>query len=240
MGNKAGGAIAAYGGGVGGWLLKGAKNDRTSGKRANASQFFADAYQNTENYLLPYDELVRLGRVKNGVNTYGLAPNESRFSHALSQYQDALESSDPLIGKYSKVVNDGLQGIENGGIPDDMRRSITESLRSTQAQRGILDSNVGAIEEVVRLMGGSEAVRSQRLNEARAYFNDITGPAISALAPTLPMNLQLQTGAYAANQQRSQAADAMLTKQWGQGLSFASDVIGAVAGGAAAGKGAAA
>lgn len=211
-------------------VARGIKNDRTPGDRANANQWMSDAYRSIESYLLPYDQLVATGRVQPGQNEYGLRGNESRFSRALSAYEDQLAASNPIFGQYRDTVQSGLAGIENGGIPDDMRRSITEGLRDTQARRGILDSNVGAVEEVVRLMGGSEAVRAQRLSQAQDYFSGVTAGGINALMPSLGLNLGLQQNAYGSNQQRSQNAYGNLMQQWGLGLDTAGGLIGIGAG----------
>lgn len=212
-------------------------NDRTPGNRANANQMLDSSFTTAENYFLPYEELVRLGRLQPGQNPQNLLPGQSRFGRAISTYEDQLAAADPAFARYRQTIQHGLDGIENGGIPDDLRRTITENLRSSQAQRGIIDSNVGAIEEAVRLAGGSEMVRAQRLAEQRAYFGDVTQGAIQSFLPTLGMNLGLQTNAQQFNQQRSQAGNAMLASQWGMGLNFGSDVIGAIAAGSIASGG---
>jgi len=189
-----------------------------------------NAYNTFENLTMSYDDLVALGRIKAGQDYYGLQGGESRLGRLVEGYQDTLSASDPIFAAYRQQVSGGLAGIENGGIPDDFRRTITENLRASQAQRGIIDSNVGAIEEAVRLAGGTEAIRQQRLAEAQNYFNGVTRGAIGAFMPDLSMFLGAQAQTSAFNQARGQAGNEMLMNQWGLGLDTAGGLIGAGAG----------
>lgn len=205
------------------WL----KNDRTPGHQmGGAAGRINKAYTFAENSLLSYDDLVGLGRIKAGSDYYGLKGGESRVGRLVEGYQDTLAGSDPIFAAYRQQVTEGMQGLENGGIPSDLRRSITEGLRDSQARRGILDSNTAAVEEVVRLMGGQEAVRAQRLNEANNYFNSVTSGALAAFMPSLQGYLGTQYQSDAFNQARKQAGMDTLLKQWDQGL----DVAGTIAG----------
>ena len=158
--------------------------NRTKGAADNALRGGAgNQFRFLENLLLPYEDLLAMGRLEGNKDYRGMQPGETRLGRAIEGYTDTLASSDPIFAQYQQTVLGGLEGIENGGIPNDLRRSITESLRSSQASRGILDSNTAAIEEVVRLMGGSEMVRSQRLAEAQNYFGQVTAGALQSLLP---------------------------------------------------------
>lgn len=150
------------------------------------------AYRELENSMLSYNELVNMGRIKEGQRYAGLSGDQSRFSRALGGYQDALAASNPAFAKYRALMEQGMAGLETGGIPNDFRRSITENIRQAQASRGILDSDTAAIEEAVRLMGGQEAIRGQRINEINQYFGNILGPGINASMPSLGMELGIQ------------------------------------------------
>lgn len=211
------------------------KNDRTPGNRmGSAGSRINSAYNTFEGLTMSYDDLVGLGRIKAGSDYYGLKGDETRLGRMVENYQDSLATSDPIFAAYRQQVTSGMEGLENGGIPNDLRRSITEGLRASQASRGLLDSSTSAVEEVVRLMGGQEAVRSQRLAEANNYFNNVTRGAIGAFMPDLAgfLGTQYQTDAF--NQARSQAGNDMLMGQWGMGMDLAGSIAGGV--GAAMGK----
>lgn len=219
-------------------LLKNAKFTHSSGDRAKtAEDRISSGYNNAELYLLPYDELVKLGRINPGNNPYNLGAGESRLSRLVSGYEDSLAKADPIFAQYRDATRKGLEGIQNGGIPDDLRRSITEGLRSSQASRGILDSNTAAIEEVVRLMGGSEAVRGQRLQAASDYFRQVTGGAAASFMPDLSTYLGTESNSNSYNLQRWGAGQQQF--QWGvnQGINVGSDIIGAIAAGGIGGGG---
>jgi hypothetical protein len=146
------------------------------------------SFEGIEGLLMSFEDLTAMGRIDYGSRPvpkfYRDNPTQSRFGHALKGYEDSLAAADPAFAAYQKTIQSGLEGIESG-IPDDLRRSITENIRSSQAQRGIIDSNVAGIEEVVRLMGGQEAVRGQRLAQADQYFNSAVMPGISGLLPQI-------------------------------------------------------
>ncbi len=159
---------------------------KSASDRALRNSSIGNTFVDLTNLTLSYNELVESGRVRPGAKAFrGLQGDESLLSHAIGSYEDQLAKADPIFGQYRNSVQAGLKGLENGGIPDDMRRSITENLRSSQASRGILDSNTAAIEEVVRLMGGQEAIRSQRLGEAQDYFGSVTQGALNAFLPNV-------------------------------------------------------
>ncbi len=211
-----------------GYGLSGAKNDHSMGRRLKGpSKRINDAYGFAEDSMLSYDDLVSLGRIKPGQDYYGLKGGESRVSRLVEAYQDSLSASDPVFAKYRQLTQERLEGLESG-IPNDLRRSITESLRDTQARRGIIDSNVGALEEAVRLMGGQEAITAQRLAEASAYFNQVTMPAFGQFMPGLDrfLGTEYQTNLY--NMNREVAGAGIQNDRIGMGL----DVVGTIAGAA--------
>lgn len=155
---------------------------------------YESAFGQAENILLSYDDLVASGRIADGSKYYGISGGESRLSQALGAYEQSLVAGSDVFRGYRDLVSSGLNATS--GIPDDLRRSITEELRQAQASRGIVDSNVAATEEVVRLMGGQEAVRAQRLAQAQEYFGSVLGSGIQRLAPDV-------NSIYASELQRS-------------------------------------
>ena len=233
MGKKGGIIGGITGGGIGagiGGLLGGGKashSPRTPRQLAGYGQF-QQGFNAIDALLMPVDELLKNGLIDAGSlpGYKGLQAGQSRFGRAVENYQDQLASADPIFGQYRKTVEAGLRGIENGGIPDDLRRSITENLRSAQASRGILDSNTAAIEEVVRLAGGQEAIRAQRLGEAQNYFGQVTNNVARMFAPSLQSYLQAQFGAGELNLGRAQIS-ADMTKDI---MSGARDTAGGIGG----------
>lgn len=207
-------------------LIDKMKWDRTPGDRMpSANRRVNDAYGGLEGMLLPYDELVRLGRVKPGQDYYGLQGNESRAGRLIEGYQDTLAAADPIFGSYRQAVQSGMEGVARGDIPDDFRRTLTEDIRKAQAGRGILDSDVAAIEEAVRLSGGREAVRAQRLAEADRYFSGVTQGALGAFMPTLGTYLNADAESRAFNQQRANNAQAETWRRIGLGTDIAGSII---------------
>lgn len=78
-------------------------------------------------------------------------------------------------------VDDLLEGVFSGDLPDDVRRSITEDVRGAQSARGILESGVGAVEEASRLAGGRERFRSARIQQVAGLLSGVAGPGLSLL-----------------------------------------------------------
>jgi len=168
----------------GGILLK-----EKSGRQhaPTASEILNQQQLDFENFLLPYDELVRLGRVdpnNKASGFYGLGGGESRLSRGISAYEQSLAAADPAFAAYQKAIQGEAQSLSTGGIPDDFRRTLTEELRSSQAARGTLEGGTPGLEEAIRLMGGQEAIRTSRLNEVTNYLSGIQGGALGALLPT--------------------------------------------------------
>ncbi len=210
--------------------FKSFKNDHSMGSRLKGPAARMNrAYDFAEDSMMSYDDLVASGRIKAGEDYYGLKGGESRVSRLVDSYQDSLSAADPVFAKYRQLTQQRLEGLESG-IPDDLRRSITESLRDTQARRGIMDSNVGAIEETIRLMGGQEAITSQRLSEAQAYFNQVTMPAFAQFMPGLDrfLGTEYQTNLY--NMNREVAGANIQNQRIGMGLDVAGSIIGGAIG----------
>jgi hypothetical protein len=218
--------------------LGGAKNSPSAGKRfAPASSQYGDMITGMENFLTSYDDLVKQGRISARdaelmKRNQGMTGDETRLGHDISIFQGSLAEGDPGFAAYQKAVISGLEGIENGGIPDDMRRTITEQLRQSQAARGIIDSNVAGVEEVVRLMGGSEQVRSRRIAEAENYFGSVTSMSLNALYPSIGQLMGYQQGQNQLNLSRAQGNQQIRQGQVDQGLNVVGTIIGGVAGGA--------
>jgi hypothetical protein len=141
-----------------------------------------------ENLFLPYDQLVSMGRLAPGTNGFqGIAGNQSRLGRDISGFENTLASSDPVFGQYQQLEQNALKGLNAGGdgLPDDFRRTLTEDVRSSQAARGLVDSDTSAIQESARLIGGSEQIRSSRLNEVQGYLSGVTNQALGYLLPNM-------------------------------------------------------
>src|SRR6185503_11446835 len=202
----------------GGILLK-EKSRR--GHAPTASELLAQQQLEFENFLLPYDELVRLGRIDVPGGTpgydpsgtgggllggsragtpggldpsspyYGLKGNESRLSRGISAYEQSLAAADPAFAAYQKAIRGEAESLGRGEIPADFRRTLTEELRSSQAARGTLEGGTPGLEEAIRLMGGQEAIRASRLSEVTNYLSGVQGGALGALLPNAGQYLNL-------------------------------------------------
>jgi hypothetical protein len=141
-----------------------------------------------ENLFLPYDQLVQMGRVAPGTNGFqGLSGSQSRIGRDIQGFEGSLASGDPVFAQYQKLEQNALAGLNAGGdgLPDDFRRTLTEDVRSSQASRGLVDSDTSAIQEAARLMGGSEQIRSSRLQEVQGYLSGVTNQALGYLLPNM-------------------------------------------------------
>lgn len=134
-----------------------------------------------ENLLLPYDELVRMGRIAPGTDL-GFTGNQSRLGRNIGAFNESVASGDPVFAGYQTQMLNNLNFDENG-LPADLSRSITQGVRSSLASRGLEDSSIGALQEVAALAGGSEAIRNNRLSQVRDFLSSSTGNAIQALFP---------------------------------------------------------
>lgn len=100
--------------------------------------------------------------------------------------EQAIES-DPVLREQRAAALDALgiarsqlEDLEGGGLPADVERSILERTRTAFAARGLEASPVGATGEAVRLLGGEEAIRNQRLNSALGI---LSGGGFGTAAP---------------------------------------------------------
>jgi hypothetical protein len=188
-----------------------------------------------DSLTMSYEDLQRLGRINPAfaAGYAGLAPGESRFGRQVSNYEKSLASADPAFAAYQKSITSGLEGLDSG-IPEDLRRSITENLRSEQSSRGIdLTSNTAAIAEVTRLMGGEQAIRSQRLSEASNYFNQVTAGAANLYAPSINNYLQASLGGAGLNNQRAGIGQEKHAGDQGVGSDIVGGIVGGLIGGGA-------
>jgi hypothetical protein len=117
----------------------------------------------------------------------GLSGNQSRLGRDIQGFEGTLASGDPVFAQYQQLEQSALAGLNAGGdgLPDDFRRTLTEDVRSSQASRGLVDSDTSAIQEAARLMGGSEQIRSSRLNEVQNYLSGVTNQALGYLLPNM-------------------------------------------------------
>lgn len=217
----------------------GAKSLRDPGGRPapKISQQYGEVLRGLENVFLPYEELVAQGRIKNGRNDYNLLPGQSRFGKDLSAFIGQMEGADPILASYRQTVMSGLEDMQDG-LPADFRRSLTEEVRSSQAARGIIDSDTAAIEEASRLMGGSEFIRATRLAEVQNYLSGVTSIGVNALMPSIGQMLQGSQAVYDSRQQRRASIDSIWAGYAMQGIDAAAGAAGLAAGGASGGGGA--
>lgn len=140
-----------------------------------------------QNLLLPYDQLVRMGRIQ-PANAALYGPGglggQSVLGNLLSNYETQIGRADPAFASYQKAVAGGLD-LGPSGLPADLEQQISRRVSANLSSRGLLDSSIGAIEEAGAIAGGSEAIRSQRLAQAQNYFSTVTQGAINQLFPTL-------------------------------------------------------
>jgi hypothetical protein len=117
----------------------------------------------------------------------GLSGNQSRVGRNITAFEQMLGQADPVMGQYQQLMANSLKGMNDGGLglPADFQRNLTNTLRSAQSSRGLLDSDTSAIQETATLMGGSEMIRSSRLNEVQNYLNGVTSNALSFMLPNM-------------------------------------------------------
>lgn len=90
--------------------------------------------------------------------------------------QQGLIANDPILSRLSKGAQQGLDKIFGGlgtagRLPDDLRQNFTQEIRRSFASRGIMDSPNAALGEAVRLAGGREAFRAQRIAQAAPFIS---------------------------------------------------------------------
>lgn len=191
-------------------MYEGKTAQRRSKNALNRGNLGSDLLQ-MENLFLPYDQLVEMGRLKPGAKGgvgkgfAGLSGNQSRIGRDITGFESMLAESDPVFAQYQKVMQGSLAGMAEGGdgLPADFRRTLTEDVRSSQAARGLVESDTSAVEEAARLMGGSEQIRSRRLSEATDYLSGVQKYALGFMLPNMS---QLYGGELQRAMQGSNAA----------------------------------
>ena len=170
-----------------------------------------------------------------------LAP---RFQELQQELQERAIEADPLAAASRQLaltgvgaIQAGLEGLGEDGLPDDIRRTITEEVRASGAARGLLRSPASALEEVSRLMGGREAIRASRLDQARAFLTGGAAAPGMALAnlPGLrsfsPFNLAQPQGALtSAIPTILQGANMMMAQEGQQEMAGISALGGGIGG----------
>lgn len=198
---------------------------QSGGRTPPISRQYSDMLYGLEKQFLPYEELVAQGRL--GRNKFNLKPGESRFSKDLSGFIGSLEAADPILASYRSVVESGLEGLEDG-LPADFRRTLTQEVRASQASRGIIDSDMAAIEESARLIGGSELIRATRLQEAQNYLSGVTNLGVAALVPGAAQMLQGSVDSWGQRTAYSSGKNQMYGSLFGAGAGLA---LGGLTGG---------
>lgn len=94
---------------------------------------------------------------------------------AKAQRDAALGTTNQLFS----TISGGLEGWEKGELPADVERNIMESVRGSGAARGLLESPTEAVNESVRLFGGRDALRSNRIGQAMAFLGGSGGQGFS-------------------------------------------------------------
>jgi hypothetical protein len=142
-----------------------------------------------EGLTLSYNDLLAQGKInpQNAGQYRGLQGNQSILGRDLGGYFGQLSQADPAFGGYQQAIGQTAQGLAQGGLglPADVQRNIENTLRSAQSSRGLLDSDTSAIQETAALMGGSEAIRSERLNQVSNYLSGVLQPAIGQFLPSM-------------------------------------------------------
>jgi hypothetical protein len=155
-----------------------------SDTRLNQGQYGTDLSM-MENLFLPYDELVRMGRIAPGEqsgNMAGLSGNQSVFGRDLSSFESDIAASDPVYGAMQREMANNLNFDENG-LPTDVSRGILQGVRGSSSARGLLDSGTAGLEEVAALMGGRENLRNNRIAQVSNWLSNTTSGYIDKLFP---------------------------------------------------------
>lgn len=183
-----------------------------------------------ESGFLTYEQLVDMGRLKHAKKA-GLKPGESRYGRDIGALLASLGEADPTMAAYQRMMSQGLEGLDGpDGLPSDYKRTLLEDLRSSQASRGIIDSDTSALEEAVRLSGGREYIRAQRLGEVQNYLAGVFNPAMGAIIPSIGQMLQGSLGSYGLNLQADQTKLGYRTAQMGMIGDVAGTAIGVAMG----------
>jgi hypothetical protein len=186
--------------------------------KGSLNDIFGTFDQSTIDYLGKWS---RMGLQQDLETTRELGPQ-------FQQLRQQMLEADPLIKRLRGVAIGGLQGLQNGALPGDIQRSIENRVRQGQLARGIEDSPFSVGQEAAALMGGSEAIRQQRLNQALAVagpFN-AAGPMLSGGVPNFgqafdmrQQGMQMQNQQAEANNSRTNAFYGTLGKLAGVGAS---------------------
>lgn len=174
-----------------------------------------------------------------------------KFGGALAEQQRELIAQDPILSRLSQGAQKGLDRIFGGlgtagRLPGDIRSNLTSEIRGSLASRGILESPSGALEEAVRLAGGREAFRAQRIAQAAPFisaglnlgqqprnFSPLGqfAPSASGLFQGQLQSRQISAGVAAQNAQLKAQGQQGLGQLLGAGLGAAATIF---SGGAAA------
>jgi hypothetical protein len=143
---------------------------------------------------------------------------------------ESLEEQRRVLGQQADIISGGLEGLEEGGLPDDVRKYVLEEARAIGGSRGLLESPSSALFETTSLVKQRENLRSIRLGQADAFLSGAQGLAAPGLSlgqggqffgPMMPgMNQVVSAGlpgliaSHAAHRGRSAAGQQMV----GQGL----------------------
>lgn len=164
------------------------------------------------------------------------------------QERQRLLEMDPLIRRMRNIAIGGLKGVNQGQLPGDISRSITDRTRKAMAARGMDESSIAATMEAAALTGGAEQFRANRLNQAMAVGDrySVGGQMLSGGVPDFMSLLPFQQNATAQRNQAAQAQFDAIMGQWqsvgqaaGQITSLLAGGLGGGFGGAMAGMGAA-
>jgi len=161
------------------------RRSRSASDKALSTGQYGTDLSMMENLFLPYDELVRMGRIAPGEhsgNMAGLSGNQSVFGRDLSSFENDIAASDPVYGAMQREMMGNLNFDENG-LPADVSRGITQGVRASSSARGLLDSGTAGLEEVAALMGGRENLRSNRLAQVSNWLSSTTSGYIDKLFP---------------------------------------------------------
>jgi hypothetical protein len=144
-----------------------------------------------------------------------------------------LLEADPLIRRLRNIAIGGLKGVNQGALPGDISRSITDRTRQAMAARGMDESSIAATTEAAALTGGAEQFRANRLNQALAVGDRYSagGQMLSGGVPDFMSLLPFQQNANAAQNQLSQKGYDATMGQYAQLGQLAGTAAGALFGG---------
>ena len=152
----------------------------------NSRDVSRDANRDFRTFFNSLEEIIQGGRL--GDVGQRLAGDELDLTKQFGgQFQDLAQqlfqrgiSNDPTskalqeLGlRQTELATQGLDGLENGGLPSDVRQNILNDVRGRSASQGFLENDNQAVVEAARLAGGREQFRAARLGQAQSILSGV-------------------------------------------------------------------